>query len=68
MKSVLLATVILLPCLLAFSESGSIIPNIVGILYIALLSFLSRTKRGCSVAKRIYKDLIKTNDDIFKNN
>ena len=64
-KSVILLTVILMPCLLAFSESNSVLPNIIGLAYMFLLAYLSSTKKGKKFCRKVYRDLVQTNDDIF---
>lgn len=64
-KSVILLTIILLPCLAAFNESDTFVPNILGIAYMFLLAYLSRTKRGKKFCRKVYRDLVRTNDDIF---
>lgn len=64
-KSVILLTIILLPCLAAFSESEFFLPNILGIAYMFLLAYLSSTKRGKKFCRKMYNNIVRTNDDIF---
>lgn len=42
MKTLLLFTILFLPCLLVLNESETIMPNLIGIAYIVALSVLSR--------------------------
>ena len=42
MKTIFLSTILITPCLLVLNESGTIIPNLVGITYIAVLFVLSK--------------------------
>lgn len=42
MKTLLLSTILFLPCLLVLNESETLIPNLVGITYIIALFVLSR--------------------------
>lgn len=64
-KIIILLTVILMPCLLAFSESNSVLPNIIGLAYMFLLAYLSSTMRGKKFCRKVYRNLARTNDDIF---
>ena len=66
-KSIILLTVILMPCLLAFSESNSVWPNIIGLCYMFILALLSRTKKGEQFCRKLYKNLTKVNNEIFVN-
>lgn len=56
----LVAILILLPCLLIFNESSTILPNLIGFGYIGILFITFRGK----VAKKAYKALIKANDSL----
>lgn len=42
MKTLLLSTILFLPCLLVLNESETIMPNLIGIAYIVALFVLSR--------------------------
>lgn len=56
MKTKIIATILLLPCLAVLNESESFIPNIIGILYICVLYFVcNKTKTGRRFIKRFYK-------------
>lgn len=42
MKTLLLSTILFLPCLLVLNESETMIPNVIGAIYIAVMFVLSR--------------------------
>ena len=62
-KDIIIAVVLLLPCLLVFNESYTIIPNLVGLAYMLLLVILSKTKVGKAFSKRIER----INDKLLKD-
>lgn len=64
-RSIILLIVVLMPCLLAFSESDSVLPNIIGLVYMFILGLLSSTERGKRFCKKLYKNLTRVNNDIF---
>lgn len=43
---IILLTVIVAPCILIVNESDTILPNIIGIVYICLLILFSKTRIG----------------------
>lgn len=54
------AMIVLAPCLLVFSESNTILPNLIGFAYMGILLIVFRRK----VAKKAYKALIKANNSL----
>ena len=49
-----IATIVLLPCVLIFNENESLLPNLVGIVYIGgLIAFCKYTKLGQWCAKKL---------------
>lgn len=61
MKRIILATIMCFPCLLLVSEGNTFVPNIIGIIYTAILVKLSYTSKGkmfcaklLAEAKRIF--------------
>ena len=69
-KNVILLTVILLPCLLAFNGSQYIFVNVIGLAYMILLVAVYKTKRGRKFFDRLASDAERVNERIFnfKNN
>lgn len=53
-----IAFAVILPCILALLE-GSLIINLVGVLYILLLFRLSYTKPGKRFIRRYYKEILR---------
>lgn len=66
MKSILIATTVLLPCLAVLNESESVLPNLLGLVYILILFALSRTKGGKKFCERLYNETEKLNEILFK--
>lgn len=64
-KNVILLTVILMPCLLAFNGSENVIVNVIGVLYMLALVLVYKTKSGCKFFERLADDAEKVNDRIF---
>lgn len=63
MKSIityLVAISALLPCFLIFNESNTILPNLIGFVYIGILFVIFRGK----VSKKAYKALIRANNSL----
>lgn len=56
-----IAIVIFMPTLLVLNESHTIIPNLIGFVYIGLLAIMLRTKTG----KLFLERLIKIEDKLF---
>lgn len=54
------------PCMLIVSESSTIVPNIIGFAYIAILHIFSRTKHGKRTFRTIYKSILRMNEKIIR--
>lgn len=52
---------LLLPCVLVFNESNTILPNLIGFTYVGIIVIVLRGK----VAKKAYKALIKANNSLL---
>lgn len=67
MKTILLGTIVLLPCLLIFNDSEYVIVNLLGLAYIGMLVLSAKFSVRVS---RFFKDLDETmeyyNEQIFK--
>lgn len=55
--AIIIATVLIMPCILVVNESDTIIPNIIGLAYIGCLYLHSRTAAGTKMWKKLYKYL-----------
>ena len=55
MKYKIILPILLLPCLAAFNESESILPNIFGLTYMFALYFASKTTPGKRFVRKLYK-------------
>lgn len=51
------ATVLIMPCLLVFNESETLVPNLIGLTYIGCLFLHSRTAAGTKMWKNLYRYL-----------
>lgn len=56
MKTIIITTLICLPCLAVFSESNTFILNIFGLAYIFALYFASKTKVGKKFCRKLYRE------------
>lgn len=65
-KNVILLTLILLPCLMAFNGSENIIPNVIGVVYMLFLVLVYKTKQGKNFFEKMANDVERLNDKIFK--
>lgn len=66
MKTLILSTILLLPCLAVLNESESVLPNLFGLAYILMLLAASRTKIGKKFCSRLYDETEKLNEILFK--
>lgn len=66
MKTILIATILFIPCLLVLNESNTFVPNILGFAYIAVLSAGSRTEKGKKFIKKLYKKNERITNILFK--
>lgn len=55
MKTLIIATLLFLPCLLVLNESDTVAPNIIGMVYIVLLSCKAQTEKGKEFVHKIEK-------------
>lgn len=66
MKTIIIATLICLPCLAAFSESETFVPNILGLAYMFLLTVLCKTERGKKFLRKLYRETYTGGDTRMK--
>lgn len=55
MKTIIIATLICLPCLAAFSEGESFLPNLFGLCYMFVLTLLCKTNKGKKFLRKLYR-------------
>lgn len=56
MKTIIIATILLLPCLAVFNESETFVPNILGMFYMFALYFASKTNKGKKFVRKLYRE------------
>ena len=56
MKTIIITTLICLPCLAAFSEGESFLPNIFGLAYMFGLTLLCKTNKGKKLLRKLYRE------------
>ena len=56
MKTIIITTLICLPCLAAFSEGESFLPNIFGLAYMFGLTLLCKTNKGKKFLRKLYRE------------
>ena len=56
MKTLIIATLICLPCLAAFGESDTFWPNIFGLAYMFGLTLLCKTNKGKKFLRKLYRE------------
>lgn len=66
-KDIILLVVIFTPCLMAFSESDTLVPNFVGIVYMILLTIVFRSESGKRFVGKMFDKLLTEKDDKFIN-
>lgn len=66
MKTILIATIVLLPCLAVLNQTESIVPNILGYIYCAGLFMYSKTRAGKYYSKKLIDDIDRINNKIFR--
>lgn len=66
MKTIIITTLIYLPCLAAFSEGETLIPNFFGIAYMIGLHFASKTERGKKFLRKLYRETYTESDTRMK--
>lgn len=55
MKTIIITTLICLPCLAAFGESDTFWPNIFGLAYMFGLTLLCKTNKGKKFLRKLYR-------------
>lgn len=66
--TMIVGMVVLFPCLLIFNESGNILPNLGGFLYVAILCIVGRTKVGKWALSEVIQANKRIEDYITKTN
>lgn len=66
MKTIIIATLICLPCLAAFSESDTFWPNIFGLSYMFGLYLASKTGKGKKFLRKLYRETYTGSDTRMK--
>lgn len=66
MKTIFLSAILFLPCLLVLNESETVIPNIIGLLYIVLTAYNLQTESGEKFAKSLKEEMNCLTDKILK--
>ena len=66
MKTLILSTILFLPCLAAFSESESLMPNIFGLAYMFGLTLLCKTNKGKKFLRKLYRETYTGSDTRMK--
>ena len=66
MKTIIIATLICLPCLAAFSESDTFWPNIFGLSYMFGLYLASNTNKGKKFLRKLYRETYTGSDTRMK--
>ena len=66
MKTIIIATLICLPCLAAFGESDTFWPNIFGLAYMFGLTLLCKTNKGKKFLRKLYRETYTGSDTRMK--
>ena len=66
MKTIIIATLICLPCLASFSEGESFLPNIFGLCYMFALTVLCKTNKGKKFLRKLYRETYTGSDTRMK--
>lgn len=66
MKTIILATILFLPCLASFSEGESFLPNIFGLAYMFALTVLCKTEKGKKFLRKLYRETYTGSDTRMK--
>lgn len=67
MIRIILLVFIFAPCLMAFSESDTLVPNFVGIVYMILLTIIFRSESGKRFARKMFNKYLEDKSDKFVN-
>ena len=66
MKTIIITTLICLPCLAAFGESETLIPNFFGLAYMFGLTLLCKTNKGKKFLRKLYRETYTGSDTRMK--
>ena len=66
MKTIIITTLICLPCLAAFGESDTFWPNIFGMAYMFGLTLLCKTNKGKKFLRKLYRETYTGSDTRMK--
>ena len=66
MKTIIITTLICLPCLAAFGESDTFWPNIFGMAYMFGLTLLCKTSKGKKLLRKLYRETYTGSDTRMK--
>ena len=66
MKTIIITTLICLPCLAAFGESDTFWPNIFGLAYMFGLTLLCKTNKGKKFLRKLYRETYTGSDTRMK--
>lgn len=66
MKTIIITTLICLPCLAAFGEGESFLPNIFGLAYMFGLTLLCKTEKGKKFLRKLYRETYTGSDTRMK--
>lgn len=66
MKTIIITTLICLPCLATFSEGDTFLPNIFGLAYMFGLYFASKTNKGKKFLRKLYRETYTESDTRMK--
>ena len=66
MKTILTATILFVPCLAAFSEGETFLPNIFGLAYMFGLYLASKTGKGKKFLRKLYRETYTGSDTRMK--
>ena len=66
MKTIIITTLICLPCFAAFGESDTFWPNIFGMAYMFGLTLLCKTNKGKKFLRKLYRETYTGSDTRMK--
>ena len=66
MKTIIITTLICLPCLAVLNESESVLPNLFGLAYMFGLTLLCKTNKGKKFLRKLYRETYTGSDTRMK--
>ena len=66
MKTIIITTLVCLPCLAVFGESDTFWPNIFGLAYMFGLTLLCKTNKGKKFLRKLYRETYTGSDTRMK--